>query len=113
MAATHSNITAEFVLKDKSESNSHHESQNCCLQMDTHIQTLLNDVKSLHKIVNILSGDNVFENDDINLMYNFFLNTYLRIFYSCFPLKKLITMTNGNVWITMGIRTSCKHKRDL
>ena len=45
--------------------------------------------------------DNVFGNDDINLMYNFFLNTYLRIFYSSFPLKKLITMTNGNVWITM------------
>jgi len=57
--------------------------------------------------------DNVFENDDINVTYNFFLNAYLRIFYSSFPLKKLITMTNGNVWITMGIRTSCKHKREL
>jgi len=57
MAATHSNVTAEFILEDKSESNSHHKSQNCCLQMDTHIQTLLNDVKSLHEIVNILSEE--------------------------------------------------------
>ena len=57
VAATHSNVTAEFELKDKSESNSHHESQNCCLQMDTHIQTLLNDVKTLHEIVNILSEE--------------------------------------------------------
>jgi len=57
VAATHSNVTAEFVLKDKSESNSHHKSQNCYLQMDTHIQTLLNNVKSLHEVVNILSEE--------------------------------------------------------
>ena len=31
--------------------------------------------------------DNVFENNDMNSMYNFFLNTYLRVFYSSFPLK--------------------------
>jgi len=52
-------------------------------------------------MLSLETWDNVFENDDINLMYNFFLNTYLRIFHSSFPLKKLITMTNGNVWITM------------
>ena len=57
--------------------------------------------------------DNVFENNDLNLMYNFFLNTYLRVFYSSFPLKRLAAKTRGNVWITTGIRTSCKHKREL
>ena len=57
MAATHSNVTVEFELKDKSESNSHHESQSCCVQMDTHIQTLVNDVKTLHEIVNIRSEE--------------------------------------------------------
>jgi len=31
--------------------------------------------------------DNVFENNDMNSMYNFFLNTYLRVFYSSFPKK--------------------------
>ena len=55
--------------------------------------------------------DNVFDNNDVNSTYNSFLNTYLRVFYSSFPLKKLITKTNGNAWVTMGIRTSCKHKR--
>jgi len=32
--------------------------------------------------------DNIFENNNINSMYNNFLNAYLRTFYSCFPLKK-------------------------
>jgi len=57
MAATHSNVTAEFELKDKSESNANHKTQNCCLQLDTHITTLVNDVKTLHEIVNILSEE--------------------------------------------------------
>jgi len=57
--------------------------------------------------------DNVFENNDINLSYNFFLNTYLGVYYSCFPLRKWIIMTNDNAWITTGIQTSCKYKREL
>ena len=35
------------------------------------------------------------------------------MFYSSIPLKKLITKTNINAWVTTGIRTSCKHKREL
>jgi len=34
------------------------------------------------------SWDSVFENDDIDRVSNSFLNTYLRIFYSSFLLKK-------------------------
>jgi hypothetical protein len=63
--------------------------------------------------LSLVTWDNVFENNDINSSYNFFLNTYLRVHYSSFPLRKLITKTNGNAWITTGIRTSCKHKREL
>jgi hypothetical protein len=37
------------------------------------------------------SWETVFENDDIDTMYNSFLNTYLTIFYSSFPLKKINT----------------------
>ena len=57
--------------------------------------------------------DNVFENNDIISSNNSFLNTYLRVYYSCFPLRKLITKNNGNAWIITGIRTSCKRKREL
>ena len=48
-------------------------------------------------------------------MFSSFLNIYLRIFYSSFPLKKV---TNRNSkdnknWITLCIKTSCRHKREL
>jgi len=57
--------------------------------------------------------DNVFENNNVNSIYNSFLNTYWRMFYSSFPLRQIISKTNSNAWITTGIRTSCKLKRDL
>lgn len=31
------------------------------------------------------SWEGIFNNDDINIMFNSFLNTYLKIFYSSFP----------------------------
>jgi hypothetical protein len=64
-------------------------------------------------ILSLETWDDVFENNDINSSYNLFLNTYLREYYSSFCLRKLITRTNGNAWITTGIRTSCKHKIEL
>jgi hypothetical protein len=48
--------------------------------------------------------DNIFDNNNVNSTYNSFLNTHLRVFYSSIPLKKLITKTNGNAWVTAGIR---------
>jgi len=47
-------------------------------------------------------------------MFNSFLNTYLSILYSRFPLKKVINLNdNDNNWITLGIKTSCRHMREL
>jgi hypothetical protein len=46
-------------------------------------------------------------------MFNSFLNTYLRIFYSSFPPKKINIKISSDAWITQGIRNSCKHKRDI
>ena len=40
--------------------------------------------------------DDVFTNDNVNNTFNVFLNTYLRIFYSCFTKKKLL-LPNLNV----------------
>jgi hypothetical protein len=34
--------------------------------------------------------DQVFDSNDVNKIFNSFLNTYLRLFYDSFPLKKLI-----------------------
>ena len=58
--------------------------------------------------------DPIFSSEDVNAMFNSFLNTYLRIFYSSFPLKKVKnTNSKNNNWITVGIKTSCRHKREL
>jgi aconitase B len=47
-------------------------------------------------------------------MFNSLLNIYLRIFYSSFPPKRVINRNNdNNNWITLEIKTSCKHKGEL
>jgi len=46
-------------------------------------------------------------------MFNALLDTYLKIFYSSFPLEKIQTAIKRKDWISVGIRTSCKHKREL
>jgi hypothetical protein len=58
--------------------------------------------------------DTVFSAENVNDMFNSFLDSYLKIFYSSFPLKRvLITNKNNNNWITLGILTSCKRKGEL
>ena len=60
------------------------------------------------------SWDSIFNSEDVNVMFNSFLNIYLRIFYSSFPLKKVTSSNNNdNNWITLGIKTSCGRKREL
>jgi hypothetical protein len=43
----------------------------------------------------------------------FVQNTYLRIFYSSFPLMMVKNGTETKTWITVEIKTSSKHKREL
>ena len=57
--------------------------------------------------------DTTFLSNDVNEMFNTFQDTYLKIFYSSFPLKKIQMTSKRNSWITIGIQTSCKHKREL
>jgi hypothetical protein len=57
--------------------------------------------------------NSVFGDNDVNTMFNSFLNIYLRIFYSSFPVRRGNSKINSNAWITIGIRTFCKCKRDL
>jgi hypothetical protein len=59
------------------------------------------------------SWDGVFNNEDINDMFNSFLNDYLRIFNSSFPLQTVTVRKNStnNKWITKGIKISCNNKR--
>ena len=62
------------------------------------------------------SWDTIFNSEDVNVMFHYFLSIYLRIFYSSFPLKKVINRINNNDdknWITSGTKTSRKCKMEL
>jgi hypothetical protein len=59
------------------------------------------------------SWENIFGEDDVNTIFNNFLNTHLRIFYSSFPLTKIHYKSGTKAWITPGIKTSCITKRKL
>ena len=55
----------------------------------------------------------VFDGNDVNKTFSSFLNVFLRIYYSSFPLIQAKNKKNQNSWITPGIITSYKHKREL
>jgi len=59
------------------------------------------------------SWDDVFTDDNADMIFNKFLNTYLRIFYQSFPFKKGYLKHINKPWISIGIKKSCQHKRDL
>ena len=59
------------------------------------------------------SWDDVFTEDNADMIFNKFLNTYLRIFYQSFPYKKGYHKHINKPWISIGIKKSCQHKRDL
>ena len=50
---------------------------------------------------------------DVNTRFNLFLNTFLIILDSCFPMQYVTNNTTNNIWITKGINISCKHKTFL
>jgi hypothetical protein len=50
--------------------------------------------------------DNVFIEEDVNAVFNNFLNTYLRIFNSSFPLQKVYSTYINKPCIIAGIKTS-------
>jgi len=66
----------------------------------------------VHKLSNE-SWDSIFHGNDVNIMFSSFLNIYLRIFYSSFPPIRTKGRNDKNNWITLGIKTSCKCKREL
>jgi hypothetical protein len=61
--------------------------------------------------------DNVFSTDSVNEMFSFFLDSYLKLFYSSFPPKRVFitkkNKKNNDNWITLWILTSSKRKREL
>jgi hypothetical protein len=59
------------------------------------------------------SWDEIFSGSNTNIMFNKFLDTYLKIFNTCFKKKNLHSTHIYNPWITKGIKISCQNKRIL
>ena len=58
--------------------------------------------------------EDVFGADDVNSMFNNFLSTYLRCYYSSFDKRQVPNFNStNNEWITKGIKVSCRKKREL
>jgi len=80
-------------------------------QPPTYIRII--DNKSTRKFSELLSYENwegVFQDMDVNLIFNSFKSTYLRIFYSSFPIGKKFEIIKPKPWITTGIKISCANK---
>jgi len=86
--------TATPIINDMSD----HDAQLLIISTDySHVP--IHKLKTVRKInkytisdfideLNCESWDSIFNSEDVNPMFNSFLNIYLRIFYSSFPLKK-------------------------
>jgi hypothetical protein len=57
--------------------------------------------------------DEIFVENDVNISFNNFHNTYLTIFNSCFTKKNINSKQTYNPWMTKGIRLSYKKKTEL
>jgi len=53
----------------------------------------------------------IFDGNDVNNVFKSFVNIFLKIHYSSFPLFQAKIKMNQNSWIVPGIITCCKHKR--
>jgi len=57
--------------------------------------------------------DDVFIEKNVNILFNNFLTTFLKIFYSSFPIKKSHYSYSKKPWLTRGTGISCANKRKL
>jgi hypothetical protein len=48
-----------------------------------------NKIKKFVYLLSYENWENVFMEEDVNIIYNNFVNTYVRIFYASFPLVKI------------------------
>ena len=74
------------------------------------------DSDSISKFQDLLSYENwedVFLYNDVNTLFNNFLNTYLKIFYACFPTRKKNEHKTLKPWLTTGIIVSCANKQKM
>jgi hypothetical protein len=62
--------------------------------------------EEFQKLLSWESWENIFENNNVNIMFNNFHNTYLRCFYTCFPKKEKL---NPRIITTSGSHSGLEY----
>lgn len=70
-------------------------------------------ISTFKEMLSSESWDSVFSNVDVNKSFNVFFNSFLMIFETYFPAKTVRKNLYSNLWITKGIKISCKRKKYL
>jgi hypothetical protein len=79
------------------------------LSLGPQIKKIMSIRKITELTISYETWDTVFSAENVNDMFNSFVDSYLKIFYSSFPLKRVPTTNKKkNNWITLEILTSCK-----
>ena len=74
------------------------------------------DNNTVRHFVHLLSYENwknVFLEENVNIIFNNFINTCLRLLHASFPFVRLRNLQNSKPWLTKGIKVSCLNKRRL
>jgi hypothetical protein len=59
------------------------------------------------------SWEDIFSENNVNIIFNNFLDRYLKILYSSFATKKVHYRSGNKAWLTQGIKISCINKRTV
>ena len=116
-----------FIIEPYYNGLSDHDAQMLTLHTPSHIHSKHRLVRNGRKYdnssisefkinVSYENWENVFDSasdNDVNVIFNNFLNTYLRIFYCSFPLHNSLVRNKCKGWLMKGILISCRYKKDL
>jgi hypothetical protein len=89
--------------------NKHKHEHNAITMRDINDQSLT----ELQLLLSLENWEEIFMEDDASTSYNKFLNTYLRIFHSCFPKKCKNLSKTTKPWITKGIKKLVQPKERI
>ena len=84
------------------------------INADPHYTRIINNIIADFQIhLSWEKWDNIFGNNNVNTIFNNFLNTYLRHYHSSIIKKETKPISTNKLWLTKGIRVSCQRKNFL
>ena len=72
-----------------------------------------NTIRNFVYLLSYENWENVFVEENVIIIYNNFVNTYLKLLYASLPFVTLRNLQNSKPWLTKGIKICCLNKRRL